>query len=128
MVKNLPAMQETRVQSLGWEGSLEEGTATHSSTLAWRTPWTEGAWRATVHTVTKSWTRLKRLGTHTQSTRTYCGAQGALLNVMRQPGWEGMWGRVDPCVCLTESLTVHQKLSQYCFLIGYTPIQNKSLK
>ena len=35
------AMQETRVQSLGQEVSLEEGMATHSSILAWRTPWTE---------------------------------------------------------------------------------------
>ena len=44
-VKNPPAMQETEktwVQSLGWEDSLEEGTATHSSILAWRIPWTEG--------------------------------------------------------------------------------------
>ena len=41
MVKNLPAMQETWVRSLGREGSLEEGMATHSSILAWRTPWTE---------------------------------------------------------------------------------------
>ena len=41
MVKNLPAMQETRVQSLGWEDLLEEGMATHSSILAWRIPWTE---------------------------------------------------------------------------------------
>ena len=41
MVKNLPAMQETRLQSLGWEDALEEGMATHSSTLAWRIPWTE---------------------------------------------------------------------------------------
>ena len=43
-VKNLPAMQEmqeTWVQSLGWEDSLEEGMATHSSICAWRTPWTE---------------------------------------------------------------------------------------
>ena len=36
MVKNLPAMQETRVQYLGWEDSLEKGMATHSSILAWR--------------------------------------------------------------------------------------------
>ena len=42
MVKNLPAMQETRVQSLGWEDPLEEGMATHSSILVWRMPWTEG--------------------------------------------------------------------------------------
>ena len=41
MVRNLPAMQETRVQSLGQEDLLEEGMATHSSILAWRIPWTE---------------------------------------------------------------------------------------
>ena len=39
--KNLPAMQETRVQSLGWEDPLEKETATHSSILVWRIPWTE---------------------------------------------------------------------------------------
>ena len=39
-VKNLPAMQETWVQSLGWEDPLEKGKATHSSILAWRIPWT----------------------------------------------------------------------------------------
>ena len=41
MVKNLPATQETWVQSLGWEDPLEKGMATHSNILAWRTPWTE---------------------------------------------------------------------------------------
>ena len=41
MVKNLLAMQETRVRSLGWEDPLEKGMATHSSILAWRIPWTE---------------------------------------------------------------------------------------
>ena len=41
MVKNLPAMWETWVQSLGWEDPLEEGMATHSSILAWRIPWAE---------------------------------------------------------------------------------------
>ena len=40
-VKHLPAMQETRVQSLGREDPLEKEMATHSSTLAWKTPWTE---------------------------------------------------------------------------------------
>ena len=40
-VKNLPAMQETWVWSLGWEDPLEEGTATHCSILARRIPWTE---------------------------------------------------------------------------------------
>ena len=41
LVKNQPAVQETRVQSLGREDPLEKKMATHSSTLAWRIPWTE---------------------------------------------------------------------------------------
>ena len=41
MLKNLPAMWDTWVRSLGWEDPLEEGMATHSSILAWRFPWTE---------------------------------------------------------------------------------------
>ena len=41
MVKNLPAVQETQVPSLGQEEPLEKGMATHSSKLAWRIPWTE---------------------------------------------------------------------------------------
>ena len=41
MVKNLPAMWETWVQSLSWEDPLEKGTAIHSSILAWSIPWTE---------------------------------------------------------------------------------------
>ena len=41
LVKNSPTMQETWVQSLGWEDSLEKGKATHSIILAWRIPWTE---------------------------------------------------------------------------------------
>ena len=40
-VKNLPSMQEARVQSLGWEDPLEKGMTTHSSILAWRNPQTE---------------------------------------------------------------------------------------
>ena len=41
VVKNLPIMQETRVQSLGWKDLLEKEMATHSSTLAWKIPWME---------------------------------------------------------------------------------------
>ena len=51
LVKNPPAMQETSVQSLGWEDPQEKGTATLSSILAWRIPWT-------IHGVTKSRTPL----------------------------------------------------------------------
>ena len=52
MVKNLPAIQETQVQSLGGKDPLEKGIATHASIFAWRIPWT------TVHGVTKSPTQL----------------------------------------------------------------------
>jgi len=58
LVKNPSAMRETWVQSLGRKDPLEEGMATHSSILAWRIPMDRGAWRATVHGVAKSWTRL----------------------------------------------------------------------
>ena len=52
-------MQETWVQSLGWEHTLEKGKATHSSVLAWRIPWT-------AHGVAKSWTRLNDFHFHFQ--------------------------------------------------------------
>ena len=53
-VKNLLAMQETWVQSLGWEDPLEEGMATDSSILAWRIFMDRGAWWATIHVVSES--------------------------------------------------------------------------
>ena len=58
MVKNLPAMQETQVRSLGQEDPLEKGMATHSSILAWRIPWTEEP-GGLVCGVAKSQTRLR---------------------------------------------------------------------
>ena len=59
-VKNLPAMQETWIQSLGWEDPLEKGTATRSSILAWEISWTEepselqSPWSCRVHGAAKS--------------------------------------------------------------------------
>ena len=58
MVKCLPAMWETRVQSLGWEDPLEKEIATHSRILAWKIPRTEEPGGATVHGVAKSQTQL----------------------------------------------------------------------
>ena len=63
MVKNLPAMRETWVRSLGQEDPLEEGMATHSSILAWRIPMDRGAWQATVHGVLKEWDMTEGLST-----------------------------------------------------------------
>jgi len=55
-IKDPPAMQETRVQSLGREDPLEEGMATLSSILAWRIPMDRGAWWTTVHGAAESLT------------------------------------------------------------------------
>ena len=51
-------MRETRVRFLGLEDPLEKEMATHSSILAWKNSMDRGAWQATVHGVTKSWTQL----------------------------------------------------------------------
>ena len=56
VVKNLLAMWETWVPSLGWEDPQEEGMATHFSILAWRNPMDRGARQATFHEVAKKWT------------------------------------------------------------------------
>ena len=56
MVKNLPVVWETRVQSLGQKDPLEKEMETHSSILVWITPLDRRAWQATIHEVTKSWT------------------------------------------------------------------------
>ena len=56
MVKNLPAVRETWVRSLGWDDPLEEGMATHSSMLAWSIPMDRGAWKATIQGIAKNWT------------------------------------------------------------------------
>ena len=74
MVKNLPAMQETWIRSLGWEDPLEEGMATHSRILAWRFPMDRGAWWATVHGIAELDT-TEQLGTvqyvHEQNSQAY---------------------------------------------------------
>ena len=53
LVKNLPAMRDTWIQSLGWEDPLGKGMPTYSSILAWRIPWPE-PWQATAHGVGES--------------------------------------------------------------------------
>ena len=52
------------VKDLDWEDPLEEGMATQSSILAWRIPMERGAWQATVHGVTKSWTQVSDQAQH----------------------------------------------------------------
>ena len=78
-VKNLPAMQETQVRSLGWEDPLEKGMATHSSILAWRIPWqTRGSqrvghdWENIAFCLLSFWVRMRAgfLGVDYQSLHT----------------------------------------------------------
>ena len=64
MINNPPAMQETWLRSLGWEGTLEKGKATHSGILSWKIPIDRGPWWATVHGVAKSQTRLSDYAQH----------------------------------------------------------------
>ena len=75
LVKNLPAMQETHVRSLGREDPLEKEMETHSSILAWKI-YGERSMAATVHGVAKSWTLLERLSTgNSEETERKCWNQ-----------------------------------------------------
>ena len=88
VVKNLPASAaacETRVQSLCWEDPLEEEMAIHYSIPAWRTLMDREAWRATVHRVAKSWTRLKQFS----SAHTWVGVSQMTLVVKKLPANTG---------------------------------------
>ena len=78
MVRNLPALWETQVRSLGQEDPLEKKMAAHSSILAWRIPWTESL-AATVREVTESYTTEQL--THTVISLT-CKGRTANLNCM----------------------------------------------
>ena len=102
MVKNLPAMWETWVRWLGWEDSLEEGMATHSSILAWKSPVDRGAWRATVHGVTKSLTQLSAV----------CMFYLSFMFVLEQAYMKLAVSSLRLCVyfCLSEEITKADKM------------------
>ena len=95
MVKNLPAMQETQVRSLGWEDPLEKGMAIHSSILAWRIPWTEEpvglqSMGSQSRTWLSDWHRYRwntSTGGYTEGEpqHSFKGKEAA-VNVIREPG------------------------------------------
>ena len=84
MVKNLPALQETQVQSLGQEDPLEKGMAIHSSILAWRILMDKGSWWATAHGVPKSW----------MQNRSRSNSQNQTWNNRLVPNWERTMSRL----------------------------------
>ena len=96
MVKNLPAMWETWVLSLGWGDPLEEGMATHCSVLAWRILMDRGAWQGTVHGITKGQTRLsEKAQANAGDTRSILGREDPLRKEMATQSsilaWEIPW-------------------------------------
>ena len=101
MVKNLPAMRETWVRSLGWEDALEEDIATCSSILAWRIPWTEGFGglqsmgsqrvrhnRVTKHIILQHATITKGFPCGSDGKESSCNAEdlGSIPGLGRSPG------------------------------------------
>ena len=83
MVKNLPAMQDTWVRSLGWEDPLEKGMATHFSILAWKIPWTEGPGGLQS-------TGLLRVG-RTKRLLLHFTKEGVFENYLKKPKELRMW-------------------------------------
>ena len=95
MVKNLPAMQETQIWSLGQEDSLEKEMATHSSIFAWRIPWTEGpgglqsrgSQSVGHYWVTNTFTFMQDMGFWEMLTK---------LHVLWKPHWKAIKGDMKP--------------------------------
>ena len=85
MVKNLPAMRETQVQSLGWDDPLEKGMATHSSILAWRISWSEDPGRLQ----SLGSQRFRYNWSDLANTPTHCTACGILVPSQRLS--PGLW-------------------------------------
>ena len=84
MVKHLPAMRETWVQSLCWEDPLEKGKATHSSILAWRIPWLYSPWGRKESGVTE------QLALRRSELREGHGAEWSLFSANEKWGtWKG---------------------------------------
>ena len=105
-VKRSPAMQETRVRSLGWEDPLEMGMATHSQKSCLGNPMDRGSWLAMVCGVTNSWTQLKRRNHHhTQLCVKPCtslyGIMGTVVSLYLQPlSFPSLGVCVSVCVCV----------------------------
>ena len=121
IVKNLPAMRETWVQSLGWEDPLEEGMATDSSVLSWRIPTDREAWQAIVHGVTES-DMTEQEAQHSTSVLLACnqyknGEQDSLLHFSSSVQFSSV-AQSCPTLCdhmnhIMPGLPVHHQLPKF---------------
>ena len=102
-------LQEMQVQSLGREDPLEEGMATYSSILAWRTPMDRGAWWASDHGVAKSQTRLKRLGTHAHTHSSNARTETKISDSTSLFSGD-LWKTRRKLVCFTQVRFIHKHL------------------
>ena len=124
MVKNLPALCETWIQSLVWEYHLKKGMATHTSILAWRIPMVRGAWRATVPGVAKSWRWLSVSHTHKPQS---CRVQTSIQTVC--PPFHGRQGFFfSYCFKFTLSSQCLRKHVAYAKIVQAEPKDSNSLR
>ena len=118
-VKSLPAMRETWVRSLGWEDPLEEGMTTHASILAQRIPWTEEPGRVQFtgsQRIRHDWAMNPSLQVKIDN------QQGPVVEHRELCSMScGVWGRMDTCVCMAESLCCPPEMITTLLMI-YTPI------
>ena len=130
MIKNLPAVQETGVRSLGWEDPLEKGVATHSSILAWRIPWTEepGRLQSTEsQRVGHDWSNFARTCRHSYGEPQ--GSSGCKRITGYRPGvgW-GVYERNDFSEPGLLYLPIHRKaLNSLTWFICFSLINNNLL-
>ena len=131
LVKNLPTMQETWVQSLGQEDPLEKEMAAHSSILAWRIPWTEepGRLQSMGLQSRNDWATnvqgCTALRNASQVLFSFCGCCGASLTVQKVknlPAMRETWlwslGQVDP---LKKGMATHSSILQWRVPTGRRP-------
>ena len=126
-VERLLAMQETQVQSLGWEDPLEKEMATHSSTLAWKIPWMEEPRR--LHGVAKSQTRLSDFTftfflnfRHENSRNSICipMSLSAKRDVLKSNGEHLLHSRLHPTFYSAFLVTISLNKREKNFFLAFT--------
>ena len=124
LVKNLPAIRETWVQSLGWEDPLKKGTATHSSILAWRIPW--AVYSMGLQRVGHDWATFTFKAVCIRDFMPLLGSNNkwSWMDVVTMGTCEKDWETWGLCLCvfLLMSVTEHDSICEMFFLIGFSSV------